>query len=464
MHRHKSHAQDGLSATEAEIRLARYGHNVLQDPPKRSLLRMWLDQFSDFMILVLIAAAVISGMIGDIKDTVAIVVIVVLNAAIGFVQEFRAARAMAALQAMAAVKAKVVRGGETVVLPASELVPGDVVVLEAGNVIPADLRLLQVAQLKVDEAALTGESLTVAKHIHALAGQELALGERKNLAYKGTLVTHGRALGVVVATGMDTELGKIAASLQEDGESKTPLQKRLARFGQRLALVVLAICAIVFVVGIMRGEAAVLMFLTAISLAVAAIPEALPAVVTISLALGARKMVKKHALIRRLPAVETLGSVTYICADKTGTLTQNKMRVEEIFSDGELLRDWSGLGSSELWNKVFSALALSNDASFSRQGKPSGDPTEVALYIAARGAGYDKPDLETGAPRLLELPFDAERKRMTTFHRDLHGVIAYTKGAPESVLPRCGDRLTSAGKMPMPVDDMLEVAQRMASD
>jgi Ca2+-transporting ATPase len=460
----ESDAQKGLSSTEVKARQTRYGANVLIEKPKRSLLRMLMGQFADFMILILIGAAVISGMIGDIKDTIAIIVIIVLNAVIGFVQEFRAERAMAALKAMAAVSAKVLRDGEVKIFSAREIVPGDVVLMEAGNVIPADLRLLDAAQLKVDEATLTGESLTVEKHTHVLAEEKLPLGDRKNLLYKGTVITYGRGLGVVVATGMNTELGKIAASLQEDGEIKTPLQKRLAKFGRRLALVVLAICAIVFTVGVMRGEASVLMFLTAISLAVAAIPEALPAVVTISLALGARKMVKKHALIRRLPAVETLGSVTYICSDKTGTLTQNKMRVEAIYADGELLREWNGRGENGLWINFFKALALSNDASFNSSGKPNGDPTEVALYSAAHEAGFIKSVLELDAPRLLELPFDSERKRMTTFHRQQQGVVAYTKGAPESVLPRCSSMITATGNMPMLASEMLENAERMAAD
>ncbi|MFA6903573.1 MAG: calcium-translocating P-type ATPase, PMCA-type [Gallionellaceae bacterium] len=460
----KSALKTGLSAAEAKSRLIQHGRNVLVEKAGRSLWRMLLDQFSDFMILVLIAAAVISGLIGDVKDTIAIIVIVVLNAVIGFVQEYRAERAMAALKAMAAVSARVLRNGEIVALPASEIVQGDVVVLEAGNVIPADLRLLEAVQLKVDEAALTGESLTVEKHTLAVAGDKLPLGDRKNLAYKGTVVTYGRGLGVVVATGMESELGKIAASLQEDGETKTPLQKRLASFGKRLALVVIAICAIVFAVGVMRGEGAVLMFLTAISLAVAAIPEALPAVVTISLALGARKMVTQHALVRRLPAVETLGSVTYICTDKTGTLTQNKMRVEEIFVDGELLREWAGHERGGLWELLFKALALSNDASQSKHGKPGGDPTEVALYVAALEAGFDKVKLEQEAPRLLELPFDSERKRMTTFHQDPQGAVAFTKGAPESLLPRCSGMLTAQGNVSMPLDEMLATAERMAAD
>jgi Ca2+-transporting ATPase len=463
VHNLKTDPQNGLAAAEAAARLHRDGRNELREKPRRGLLRMLLDQFADFMILVLIAAAVISGVIGGVKDTVAIIVIVVLNAVIGFVQEFRAERAMAALKAMAAVSAKVLRAGETVTLPAAEIVAGDVVLLEAGNVVPADLRLIEAAQLKVDEATLTGESVTVEKHTRALAEAGLPLGDRKNLAYKGTVVTYGRARGVAVATGMDTELGKIAASLQQDGELKTPLQKRLAQFGRRLALAALAICVMVFAIGVMRGEPVMLMLLTAISLAVAAIPEALPAVVTISLALGARKMVKQHALIRRLPAVETLGSVTFICTDKTGTLTQNRMQVEEIFADGRLLRDWGALRDG-VWPLLFKAMALSNDASGGKHGKTSGDPTEVALFIAALQAGFDKAALETESPRLLELPFDSERKRMTTFHRQPQGVIAYTKGAPESVLPRCASVLTAAGETPLAAAEMLENAERMAAD
>lgn len=458
------HPQSGLSADEAAARLTRYGANLLTEKPKRSLLRLLLDQFSDFMILVLIGAAVISGIAGDLQDSIVIIVIVFINAFIGFMQEFRAEQAMAALHAMAAVHARVIRGGEPIVLPASEIVPGDVLILEAGNVVPADLRLLEVVQLKIDEAALTGESLAVEKHTQTLSAKSLALGDRKNLAYKGTVVTYGRARGVVIATGMHSELGKIAASLQAVADSKTPLQQRLAKFGKRLALVVIAICAIVFVVGVMRGEPLVLMFLTAISLAVAAIPEALPAVVTISLALGARKMVKQHALVRRLPAVETLGSVTFICTDKTGTLTQNRMQVAAIFADNVLLPEWAERIPEAVRTPLFTALALSNDASHSRHGKPGGDPTEVALYAAALAAGYDKATLEADTPRVLELPFDSERKRMTTFHRAAYGAMAFTKGAPESVLPRCVSMLTSAGEQSLPAAEILEQAERMAAD
>ncbi len=464
MHALKADAQSGLASDEASARLIQHGPNLLAEKPKRSLQRLLLEQFSDFMILVLIGAAIISGMVGDVQDSIVIVIIVLTNAIIGFVQEFRAERAMAALHAMAAANASVMRNGEAMTLPASEIVPGDIVILEAGNVVPANLRLLEVAQLKIDEAALTGESLAAEKNIQALSGASSALGDRKNIAYKGTVVTYGRARGVAVATGMHTELGRIATSLQEIGDLKTPLQQRLARFSKRLALIVLAICAIVFVVGVMRGEPVVLMFLTAMSLAVAAIPEALPAVVTIALALGAHKMVKQHALIRRLPAVETLGSVTYICSDKTGTLTQNKMQVEEIFVDGQLLRDWHNMMLGDTHKLLFTALALSNDASHGQKNKPTGDPTEIALYQAALAAGFDKAVLQIGAPRLMELPFDSERKRMTTFHRHQQGSIAYTKGAPESLLPRCIAMLTAAGEVAFTVDDLLQQAERMAAD
>ena len=311
----------GLGDEEAARRSGRYGANALAEARGRPPWRIFVDQFTDFMIMVLIAAAVISGLLGEIHDTIAIIAILALNAIIGFIQEFRAERAMAALKRIAAPTASVVRGGRRLVIAARELVPGDVVVLEAGNVVPADLRLTEAARMKTEEAALTGESVPVDKIVPAIADRDAPIGDRRNMAYKGTIVTYGRGQGVVVATGMATELGKIAALLAAEEETGTPLQARLAGFGRRLAGIVLVICAIIFAGGLLRGEPWLLMLLTAVSLAVAAIPEALPAVVTISLALGARRMIRQNALIRRLPAVETLGSITYICSDKTGTLT-----------------------------------------------------------------------------------------------------------------------------------------------
>ena len=454
----------GLSTAEAAARLARHGPNVIRERPRRPAWRMLLDQFTDLMIVVLIGAAVVSGMIGDLQDTIAIIVILVLNAAIGFVQEYRAERAIAALRKMAATSARVTRNGALQTVVATEVVPGDIALLEAGNIVPADLRLIEAVQCKINEAALTGESVTVEKQTDALEGSDLPIGDRRNMAYKGTVVTYGRARGVAVATGMATELGHIAQLLEDAGDAKTPLQKRLAQFGARLAIVVLAICVIVFAVGILRGEPVLLMLLTAVSLAVAAIPEALPAVVTISLALGARKMVRERALIRRLPAVETLGSVTYICSDKTGTLTQNTMRVAWIVADGRRYEqpDWPRAG--EPWQTLLLALAISNDASRDAAGEVAGDPTEAALFEAAAQSGYDKRNLEADAPRVKELAFDSARMRMTTFHQRVDGVFAFTKGSPEAVVALCDRALTAEGERPLGRAQIVETAERMAAE
>ncbi|MDI6800624.1 MAG: cation-translocating P-type ATPase [Thermodesulfovibrionales bacterium] len=485
----------GLSPAEARKRLSEYGPNELMEKKKKTPLMMFLDQFKDFMILVLIAAAIVSGIIGEPSDTIAIVVIVVLNAIIGFVQEYRAEKAMVALKQMAAPFATVIRDGMPANIPASALVPGDIVILDAGNVVPADMRLTETAMLKIEEAALTGESVPVEKHTKALHDEHLPLGDRKNMAYKGTFTTYGRGMGVVTATGMDTELGKIAAMLQEEEEVKIPLQKRLAKFGQKLAIAVLAICAIVFGIGILRGEAPLLMLLTAISLAVAAIPEALPAVVTISLALGAKKMVKQNALIRKLPAVETLGSVTYICSDKTGTLTLNKMTVEEIYVDGKLVRaEEQKSGRSEATDfrtsallrfptsALFTALALSNDAQVDASGNVIGDPTEIALYNIARDKGFDKRELEKKFPRVAEIPFDSDRKCMTTIHgaeeqksRSAEGktselpsfrsnFVSFTKGAIEVLIDKSDYILISDGLKAVDKAEIHKASERMATD
>jgi Ca2+-transporting ATPase len=437
----QSHPTEGLSYDEAAERLERYGRNVLETRGSRPWPAMLASQFTDFMILVLLAAAVIAGVVGEPQDSIAIVVIVALNAVIGFVQEFRAGKAIAALKRMAANKARVVRGGGTSVVDAGELVPGDLVCVEAGDVVPADLRLVETARLQTEEAALTGESLPVEKGIAPITDPEAALGDRTAMAYKGTLVTHGRGRGVVVATGMRTELGRMAALLSAD-EGRTPLQKRLAQFGRRLAVAVLAICAILFVVGWLRGEPPMIMFLTAVSLAVAAIPEALPAVVTISLAFGAARMVKQNALIRRLPAVETLGSVTYICSDKTGTLTENRMRVEACHADG-VTRQGLAEAGAPVWRELGMAMALCNDAHIDAAGRLIGDPTETALLAALPPEAAHS--WRQAHARIGEIPFEAGRARMSTLHRDDAGVLMFLKGAPESLLPLCTGQLTARG-------------------
>ena len=437
---HEVDPAHGLQAHQISQRTLKYGANALPTAIQRSLWSLVLDQFSDFMILVLIAAAVVSGLMGEWVDALVILIIVLLNAVIGLVQSWRADQALAALQRLSEAQATVLRAGQVQQVPAQVLVPGDIVLLDAGNQVPADLRLIKTAQLKVDESALTGESVTVDKHTDVLEGATHALGDRLNMAFKGTTATHGRARGLVVATGTATELGKVAGLLEPNNNRSTPLQLRLAAFGKRVALAVLTICVVIFGVGVLRGEAPLLMMLTAISLAVAAIPEALPAVVTVLLALGARKMVSINALVRRLPSVETLGSVTYICSDKTGTLTQNRMQAQRLITGAETdSADWmpGTQPPDAIQTELLQAAVLCNDATAAPDGTWLGDPTETAITQVAALAGLIKTQLDSQWPRALELPFDSVRKRMSTFHRTVEGFVAYTKGAPESVIPLC---------------------------
>lgn len=451
----------GLTSEEARRRLSVYGPNAMDLKERRTPLQILLGQFRDFMILVLIAAAILSGIIGDLKDTIVIAAIVVLNGIIGFIQEYRAERALEALQQMAAPVANVIRDGRHASVPAAEVVPGDIVVLEAGGIVPADTRLLECEQLQTDEAALTGESHPVEKTTMALLDGDLPLGDRRNMAYMGTLVGHGRGRGIVVATGTETEFGHIARMLHATEEVDTPLQRRLEQFGKRLALAALMVAGLIFVLGALRGEPLVVMFLTAVSLAVAAIPEALPAVVTISLALGARRMVQKRALVRKLAAVEALGSVTVICSDKTGTLTQNRMSVERFYCD----KSFEKVPRSDpAWNQLLLGMALSNDVRADANDSPVGDPTEVALFSAAQQAGVHKRTVEGRYPRVAELPFDSDRKCMTTVHRDPEGgLIAFTKGATESLVARAVNQITPWGSTAVKPEEIFNASVEMAA-
>lgn len=438
-------SNEGLTDMMAQTRLQEHGPNELQEAKKKSAFMMLVRQFMDVMIVVLMVAAVISGLIGDVKDTIVIIAIVILNAIIGFIQEYRAEKAMESLKKMAAPFASVIRNGQFTFMPASQIVPGDIVVLEAGNLVPADLRLIETNALKIDEASLTGESHSIEKITHSLQGNDLSLGDRVNLAFKGTYVTYGRGKGVVVATGMNTELGQIARMLQEH-ETATPLQVRMTDFSKKLSVFILLLCGLLFLVGYLRGEDWLKMLLTALSLAVAAIPEALPAVITIALAFGAKRLVKSNALARRLHAVETLGSVTYICTDKTGTLTQNKMTVLQTWQPS------SSAFSLSNGSPLLTAMLLNQDVKKGTEGM-TGDPTEIALVEFGVNNGMNAAMLAEMYPRVAEVPFDSDRKLMTTVHNAGERFLVVTKGAVEAVMHRCVEKN----------DDVLSEANQMAA-
>ena len=402
----------GLDDAAVQQKLTEFGKNVLTGKKKINPLVIFIRQFLNVMILVLVVAAVISFFIGEGSDTIVIIVIIILNAIIGFIQEYRAEKAMDALQKMSTPTARVLRDHNTVEIPVEEIVPGDIVLLEAGNTVPADMRLLEVVSLKANEASLTGESNPIDKTTHELPGDDIVLGDRTNMVFRGTQITNGHGTGVVVATGMKTELGNIAGML-EGAESTTPLQQRLVGFSRRLTVIIIGLCIAFFLVGYLRGEDFNQLLLTAISLAVAAIPEALPAVVTISLALGARRLMRQNVLIRKLYAVETLGSVTYICTDKTGTLTRNEMVVQDVWTVEES-------GRSEL----LQAMSLNHDLR-EKDGVLTGDPTELAMVDYAK---------EQEKYKLVgDIPFDSDRKAMTTIHEKEGKYWVITKGAAESI-------------------------------
>ena len=430
-------AETGLSPEQVEELRKTYGYNELEGKEKPSFLSRLLDQFKDFMIIILLIAAAVSFALGEKTDAIIIVTIVIVNAIVGIVQENKAEESLEALKKMSAPNAKVLRSGKTKIIDARELVPGDIILLEAGDLIPADGRLLETANLKVEESALTGESTSVDKDSDFLPPDSL-LADRTNMIFSSSMISYGRARAVIVGTGMNTEVGKIASMIMDTEAESTPLQKSIGQLGKILGVACLGICAFIFAVGLYQGREPFDMFLIAVSLAVAAIPEGLPAVVTVVLAIGVQRLVKQHAIVRKLPAVETLGSASIICSDKTGTLTQNKMTVVEVFNGENSTEDIANLDNENLLR--FALLCTDAEIQIDEDGsrKELGDPTELALVVAAEQAKFEKYAEENRTPRVAEVPFDSERKLMTTVHRlrgDAYRII--TKGAPDALAKVC---------------------------
>ena len=439
----KTNLKKGLTDEEAKARIQEYGLNQLQEKKKKSLLVKFLEQFKDFSIIILIIAAIVSGVVGvaqgeGIADTIIILIVVIVNAIIGVAQESKAEKSLEALQKLTDHATKVIRDGNVKVIPAKELVPGDVVVLDTGDFIPADLRIIEEANLKSQESSLTGESVPVEKQVQKIEDEKTGIGDRVNMLFSSSLITYGRGKAIVVETGMNTEVGKIAGMINEVGEQETPLQSKLNKLGKTLGIAALLICVFIFIVGLIQGKEPISMFMTAVSLAVAAIPEGLAAVSTIVLAIGVQKMVKRNAIVKKLPAVETLGSATVICSDKTGTLTQNKMTVEKVFWNNAR-RDLANIQENEIdeeLNKLVYANMLCNDTKISEDGTLTGDPTETALVDMAFKLDFD-PTIYDRTPRVEEIPFDSERKLMTTVNKVYDKYIVYTKGGIDELLNRC---------------------------
>ncbi|UCF46979.1 MAG: cation-translocating P-type ATPase [Myxococcales bacterium] len=481
-----SSTPQGLAEVEVERRLARYGPNELQAAKRVSPWAVLFEQFKNLLIVILLIATVISAFLGHGVETIAIGVIVAFAVLLGFIQEYRAERAIEALRQMAAPTVTVIRNGQEIEIPARELVPGDVILLHAGDRVAADARLLESVNLQVDEAALTGESVPVAKNTEPLGAEDLALGDRDNMVFGGTIATYGRGRAVVVGTGMKTQFGRIAQMLQSVETGKTPLQQNLDKVGRVLAVAALIIVAAIVAMSVLRGQPLLEMFIFGIALAVAAVPEALPAVVTISLAIGVQRMVKRNALVRRLPAVETLGSTSVICSDKTGTLTRDEMTARKLFTpdrtimisgsgyepEGEFSLNGSIVEPSQQEMELLLASALVSDAHLVRHDAQGawhikGDPTEGAMIVAAAKARLQKDDLDLQFPRVGEIPFTSEAKRMTTLHSVKDEQVAYAKGAPETILESCSRQLTSKGELALGDTDreaILEAVRQMASE
>lgn len=448
----------GLSEAEVEKRRMIYGNNELQEGKRKSILSKLVDQFKNVMVIILLIAAAISGFLGEYTDTAIILVVVVLNAVLGVIQESKAEKALEALKSMSKPYAKVKRNGMVAQIKSEEIVPGDIVLIEAGDFVPADMRLIDTASLKIEEAALTGESVPVEKSSAKIDKADIVIGDRKNMAYSGSSVTYGRGVGLVTATGMNTEVGKIAGYITTGETEETPLQKKLEEMGKYLSVGIVAIAVIVFFAGVLQKRDYFEMFLTAVSLAVAAIPEGLPAIVTIVLAFGVQKMSRRNAIIRKLPAVETLGSTEIICSDKTGTLTQNKMTVKEVYFDGKTASS-SDIQTDESSLSIFmQIMTLCNDSRVTRISKEkidvAGDPTETALISFAAEKGFYKDEMDRIFPRKNEIPFDSDRKLMTTLHELDGRLMAMTKGAPDVLLQRCTDVLIN-GKIEQLTDTVI---------
>ncbi|MGN1302076.1 MAG: cation-translocating P-type ATPase, partial [Clostridia bacterium] len=429
---------------------------------KKSLFVKFLEQFKDFMIIILIISAIISGVVGvaqgeGFTDTIIILVVVVVNAIIGVAQENKAEKSLEALQKLSSHVAKVVRDGKLQVIQSKELVPGDIVILETGDYVPADLRIIEAVNLKSQESALTGESVPVEKMAAKIEDEKIGIGDRVNMLFSSSLITYGRGKAVVVETGMNTEVGKIADIINTAEEQGTPLQQKLNKLGKTLGIVALAICAVIFVVGLLYGKEPIHMFMTAVSLAVAAIPEGLPAVFTIVLAIGVQRMVKRNAIVKKLPAVETLGSASVICSDKTGTLTQNKMTVEKVFCDGNLVNLEDAADMIDIQKLVYASM-LCNDTKISEDDKLTGDPTETALVDMAFKLDFD-PSVYGMFPRVAEIPFDSDRKLMTTVHEENGNYVVYTKGGVDELLANCSSYILE-GDIKTDLEEYKEIIRR----